>query len=75
MAAMEKIKDEDMTPDDRKPKSNRGRRFAPKKNETFKGRQDGLEKAIFECDRPEHAAQFKTTLKELALFVEREYKG
>ena len=39
------------------------------------GRQEGLERAIFKCDKPEHAAQFATTLKELALYVDKEYKG
>ena len=45
------------------------------KEEEFLGRQKGLKKAIFECDKPEHAAQFIATLKELALYEEREYKG
>ena len=39
------------------------------------GRQEGLENAIFECDKPDHAAQFTAILKELALCVEKEYKG
>ena len=37
--------------------------------------QEGLEMVVFECDCPDHAAQFKTTLKELALYVEHEFKG
>ena len=41
----------------------------------FKGRQEGLKKAIFEYDKPKHAAQFKTTFKKLALFVEKEYNS
>ena len=45
------------------------------KAEVFKGHQEGLDRAIFECDCPEHAAQFKTTLKELALYVECKFKG
>ena len=43
--------------------------------EEFSGRQEGLKKAIFESDKPEHAAQFTATSKELALYVEKEYKG
>ena len=45
------------------------------KDEDFKERQDGLEKMIFECYKPEHAAQFASTLKELDLYLESEYKG
>ena len=41
----------------------------------FKGRQEDLEKTIFKCDKPEHAAQFTSTLKEITMYVEREYKG
>ena len=50
-----------------------GRRYVPYRTrlKIFKGRQEGLEKAIFECNKPELAVQFKITLKELALFVER----
>ena len=40
----------------------------------FSGRQEGLKKAIFKCDKPKHAAQFTATLKELALYVKRECK-
>ena len=39
------------------------------------GRQEGLEKAIFKCDKPEYAAQFTVILKDLALYIETEYKG
>ena len=38
-------------------------------------RQEGLQKAIFKCDKPEHSAQFMASMEELALYVEREYKG
>ena len=40
-----------------------------KKEEVFKGRQEGLETAILKCDKPEHAAQFMARLTELALNV------
>ena len=74
---MGKVKEE-QTPQqaEGKTQSLRNGRFATRqKADVFQGRQEGLEDAIFECDRPEHTAQFKTTLKELALFVEREYNG
>ena len=48
---------------------------AKKRQEVFKGCEEGLEKAVFQCNRPEYASQFKTTLKELVLFVEKEHKG
>ena len=37
--------------------------------------QQGLQKAIFKCYKPEHAAHFTAILKELILYVERDYKG
>ena len=54
-----------------------GQRHVPYRTrcKIFKGREEGVKKAIFECNKHKHAAQFKTTLKELALLVEREYKG
>ena len=35
----------------------------------------GLEKSLFQCDRPKYASKFRTPLKELALSVEHAYKG
>ena len=46
-----------------------------KKNGAFKGRQEGLEDAVFECDKPEHASYFKTMLKEQTLCGERIQRG
>ena len=48
---------------------------AKKKYEVFKGREEGPEKAIFQCYKTEYVSQLKTMLKELTLFVEQEYKG
>ena len=53
-----------------------GQRFVAKaKNDLFKSRQEGLKRFTFECNRPEHAAQFAITLKELFLSVEKGYKS
>ena len=47
---------------------------AKKRQEAFKGCEEGLEKAVFQCDRLEYAS-LKTTLKELALFAKNEHAG
>ena len=43
--------------------------FVKTKEKKFSGRQVYLEKAIFECDKPEHAAQLTATLKKLAMYM------
>ena len=60
---------------DKKPRSRNqhqgGQKFVRNiKQEIFKGRKESMETVILDCDRLEHAAPFKLSLKEIVLLID-----